>query len=158
MYTYTSAEKQALRYRQELIAFGQRIAATHFVTLNTNRDFTLEVAQRLLKLWTIEVERQVCGKNYKKRPSEERIEFLGVPEFTLAGCPHFHLYVKVPAAKWDKYERIATKRWDAIVNSGSIDVQRLSDDARSPERVLGYMTKRVSQNASLPFVHSALYA
>ena len=142
------------QYRNELIELGIRINPTHWVTLNLHRDATLEHALRYLKRWRVEILRRICGRRFYELPKSELIEFVGCPERSLAGHPHFHLVCRVPAAISSNFESIATERWKAIVPSGTSHIELINKQPESVHRIMSYATKNLDANSALPFVHS----
>lgn len=149
--------QSANQYRNQLVALGISIQPTHWVTLNLHRDATLEHAARYLKRWRVEILRRLCGRRFYELPESELIEFVGCPERSLAGHPHFHLVCRVPVASSAKFERIATDRWKAIVPSGTSYIELINKQPGSVHRVMSYATKHIDVNSALPFVHSRLF-
>lgn len=143
-------------YRDNLIALAISIKPTHWVTLNLHRDSTLENAARYLKRWRVEILRRLCGRRFYELPESELIEFVGCPERSLAGHPHFHLVCRVPAVLSDKFERLAAERWKAIVPSGTSHIELIDERPGSAHRIMSYATKHLDANSALPFVHSRL--
>ncbi len=143
-------------YRDQLIALGISLNPTHWVTLNLHRDATLEYAGRALKRWRVEILRRLVGRNFHKFPTTDLIEFMGCPEFSLAGHPHFHLVCRVPEQVVPDFERIATARWKYIVPSGTCHIALIEQQPNSVETIMNYATKNLDKTSSLPFVHSRL--
>jgi len=141
-------------YRNNLIALAISMNPTHWVTLNLHRDSTLDNAARYLRRWRVEILRRLYGRRFFDLPESELIEFVGCPERSIAGHPHFHLVCRVPAAASAKFERIATERWKAIVPSGTSHIELIDERAGSPHRVMSYATKHLDVNSTLPFIHS----
>ena len=148
--------QSADQYRDQVIALGIALQPTHWVTLNLHRDATLDHALRQLKRWRVEVLRRLCGRRFFEKADADLIEFLGCPERSLAGHPHFHLACRVPAAIATDFARVAEARWKAIVSSGTSDIQIIDKNPNSLSRVLAYATKHLNPRSSLPFVHSQL--
>lgn len=144
-------------YRDELIELGVNLQPTHWVTLNLHRDATLEHATRCLKRWRVEILRRLCGRRFFYLPDEELIEFIGCPEFSLAGHPHFHLVCRVPATLSAKFESVAADRWKAIVPSATSHTEQIDRQPGSARRVMGYATKHLDASSPVPFVHSRLF-
>lgn len=143
-------------YRDQLIALGVSIQPTHWVTLNLHRDSTLDYAARCLKRWRVEILRRLLGRRFFTLPEPDSIQFVGCPELSLAGHPHFHLVCHVPVSAAPNFERIADARWKAIVPSGTCHVELIDSQPGSSRRLMAYATKRLDRNSSLPFVHSHL--
>lgn len=144
------------QYRDQLIALGIGLKPTHWVTLNTHRDGTLDDAARYLKRWRVEILRRLCGRRFFALPEAELIHFVGCPERSLAGHPHFHLVCRVPVAVTDKFQPIAESRWKAIVPSGTSYIEVIRPNPGSLETLMSYTTKRLDPDSPLPFVHSRL--
>lgn len=143
-------------YRDELIALGASINPTHWVTLNLHRDATLEHAARCLKRWRVEVLRRLFGRRFFDLPEADLIEFVGCPEYTLAGHPHFHLVCRVPAPVAAQFMQLAAARWKAIVLSGTSHIELINPQPDSVRRVMSYATKYLNTTSAVPFVHSRL--
>lgn len=130
---------------------------THWVTLNLHRSCSLYVAERKLDRWRIELQRRLFGQKFFLKPDNELISYVGFPELTLTGHPHFHLSCRVPLAVTRKFCRIAATRWGRIVKSGKIDIQRVDDDPYSPRRMAIYATKDLDPRSPVPFVDSRIH-
>ena len=145
------------QYRNQLIELGISLKPTHWVTLNLHRDSTLDHAARLLKRWRVEVLRRLHGRRFFELPESDLMQFIGCPERTLAGHPHFHLACRVPTGSADKFERIASERWKAIVPSGTSHIELINEHPNSARNVMSYATKHMDAKSPLPFVHSRLF-
>ena len=144
-------------YRDQLMELGISLKPTHWVTLNLHRDSTLENAARHLKRWRVEILRRLFGRRFFERAESELLQFVGCPERSLAGHPHFHLVCRVPAEYAAKFVRIAEDRWKAIVPSGTSHIVEIDQQPGSPDRLMFYATKDLNPNSSVPFVHSSLF-
>jgi len=143
-------------YRDQLIALGVNLRPTHWVTLNLHRDATLEYAGRALKRWRVEILRRLLGRRFFELPTTALIEFMGCPEHSLAGHPHFHLVCRVPEQITPDFDRLAISRWKDIVPSGTCHIELIDHQPDSVQRIMSYATKRLDKNSPLPFVHSRL--
>lgn len=143
---------QAKRYRQGVVRLANQTHFTHWLTLNTHRECSLDTALKHLKRWRVEVFRRVHGRRFYELPADLLTEYMGCPELSAAGHPHFHLAVRVPAVAAAKFERAACHRWDSLVGPGSSHLVPMA--AEDQPKVLSYATKWVNPQSSLPFVHS----
>lgn len=143
-------------YRKELIEMAISIKPTHSVTLNLHRDSTLEHAVRHLKRWRVEIMRRMHGRRFYELRQSDMMEFVGCPERSLAGHPHFHLLCRVPLASFAKFECIAAERWKAIIPSGTSHIEAINVQPENIHRVMNYATKHLDANSAVPFVHSSL--
>lgn len=145
------------RYRSAFIEFASQHRFTHWLTLNTHRDCSMATAHQRLKRWHVEVLRHVHGAGHRQRPQAELFMYLGSPERSLAGHPHFHLAVVVPVGVTAKFEAAAARRWLAIVPGGTCDIQVIGPTASDQRTVLGYAAKWLDQSSDLPFIDSRLF-
>ena len=143
-------------YRNSLIELGISLKPTHWVTLNLHRDSTLDNATLYLKRWRVEILRRLFGRRFFKLDESELIEFIGCPERSLAGHPHFHLACRVPESASADFNRIATDRWKAIVPSGTSHIALIGRQPGDVHRIMSYATKRIDENSTQPFIHSNL--
>ena len=140
------------RYRQGVIQLAEQNCFTHWLTLNTHKECSLDTALRHLKRWRVEVFRRVHGQRFYKLPAESITQYMGCPELSAARHPHFHLAVRVPEDAAAKFERVACARWNSLVGSGSSHLVPMA--SRDQRVVLSYATKWLNAQSSLPFVHS----
>ncbi|MGB4913693.1 MAG: hypothetical protein WBO95_16500 [Candidatus Dechloromonas phosphoritropha] len=145
------------QYRHALLAQARTKHYSHWTTLNTHRDCSMDTAVRYLNRWRVEVLRRLHGQKFYRLPAEQLTQYFGCPEFTLSGQPHFHLACAVPESLAAKFERIAADRWLAIVPSGTHHIRRIGPTDQDQENILTYATKRLNPNAAVPFVDSRLY-
>ena len=108
-------------------------------TANFNRHIRLSEATRLLKSWQCNLDRKVIGKNWKKRPTEDRIFFTAFSEHEASNL-HFHMMLRLPVNSL-KAQRLAVKLWQFIVPSGSMWISTLSNDIDDRKQVVNYATK-----------------
>lgn len=144
-------------YRRAVFDFALARPATHWVTLNTFRDVTLDTASRYLKRWRVEVFRRLHGQRFYELPDDQLTYFFDCPEFTQAGHPHFHLRCCVPEPFSEKFVRVATERWEAIVPSGDVFIELIGPTEADQRHVLTYALKWIDPSSSLPFVDSRIY-
>lgn len=144
-------------YRDEVIALAVDLKPTHWVNLNLHRTATLETAVKNLKRWRVEILRRLFGRRFFELPDAELVQFVGCPERTLSGQPHFHLACRVPPAVSAKFVRLAEERWKAIVPSGSSHIVDMDSRPENVQRVMSYATKYLHPNSAEPFVHSQLF-
>jgi hypothetical protein len=148
------AHKQA--YRRAVFDFGFNKSATHWVTLNTYRDVTLETASRYLRRWRVEVLRRLHGQRFYLLPEDQVMSFFGCPELTQAGHPHFHLACRVPVPLFERFAQVAVARWQAIVPSGDAHIELIDPTEQDQRDVLGYALKWLDPDSSLPFIDSRM--
>lgn len=145
------------RYRQSFMDFARRGRFTHWLTLNTHRDCSISTATQRLKRWRVEVMRHVHGYRFYEKPQDELFWYLGCPELSLAGHPHFHLAVSVPEQAVKKFEVKAPYRWLDLMPSGTCDLQVIGSADADQRRVLGYAAKWLDPKSDVPFVDSRIY-
>jgi hypothetical protein len=142
----------ALAHNRQQLA--QRSRFTHFLTLNTHRECSIGTALKHLKRWRVEVFRHLHGYRFYRLPADQLTWYLGCPEWTAAGHPHFHLAMVVPEPAAPKLELVAHRRWEGIMPSGTSHLSCIGPGADDQRRVLGYATKCLDARAGHPFVHS----
>jgi hypothetical protein len=146
------------RYRSAFMDYALRHRFTHWLTLNTHRDCSMATASQRLRRWHVEVLRHVHGAGNGRLPRDELFWYLGCPEWSLAGHPHFHFAVVVPARVAARFEAAAPRRWLAIVPSGTCDIQAIGPTDADQRKVLGYSAKWLDPQSELPFVDSRFFA
>lgn len=142
------------RYRTGFMLLAQQSKFTHWLTLNTHRDCSLATADKHLKRWRVELFRRLHGQRFHETAPDQRTLYLGCPELSGAGHPHFHLAVAVPELVKLKFEQIVDRRWKYIVSSGTTHLVPIGPTADDQRAVLSYASKWLDPNAALPFVHS----
>ena len=145
------------RMRDALIEFASRRERTHWVTLNTHRDLSIDHAYRRLKRWRVEMLRRLHGRKFHRVPERERFEYFGAPHFTAVVEPHFHLACSVPPHLTEKFLRHAATRWKAIVPSGTCHIEGIDTDPSSPRRIAAYALRVFHPRQELAFVDSRIY-
>ena len=145
-------------YRHAVLGFALAGSATHWLTLNTFRDATLNTALRYLRRWRVEVFRGLHGQRFYQLPEDQLTYFFGCPELTQAGHPHFHLACRVAESLHDKFIRLATARWEAIVPSGDVFIEPIGPTEADQQFVLLYALKWLNPSSALPFVDSRIFS
>ena len=133
---------------------AQQSRFTHWLTLNTHRDCSLATACKHLMRWRVELLRRLHGQRFYQAGPDQRTWYLGCPELSAAGHPHFHLAVVVPQGVTAKFELVAPQRWKSIVSSGTSHLVPIGPTLEDQRVVLGYAAKWLDPNADVPFVHS----
>lgn len=113
------------RYRTGFLQLAKQTQFTHWLTLNTHRDCSRLTAGKYLRRWRVEMLRLLHGKHFYKKPADLLTWYLGCPEESLAGHPHFHLALVVPKLVAPKFEVIARLHWERIVKSGTGHLMRI---------------------------------
>lgn len=142
------------RYRAGFMQLAQRSTFTHWLTLNTHRDCSLATASQHLKRWRVEMLRRLHGQRFFKTPPDQLTWYLGCPELSGAGHPHFHLALSVPEPVKPDFEAKFDVRWKYIVRSGTTHLVPIGPTLDDQRVVLGYASKWLDPGADLPFVHS----
>ncbi|MBT9455072.1 MAG: hypothetical protein IV097_00480 [Burkholderiaceae bacterium] len=142
------------RYKAAFMLLAQQSRFTHWLTLNTHRDCSVATAARYLKRWRVEVLRHVHGYRFYNLPTDQVTLYLGCPELSPVGHPHFHLAVAVPALATPKFELAAPRRWKDILPSGTSHLVPIGSSPDDQRKVLAYASKLLNQHADLPFLHS----
>jgi len=150
------AKRQA--YRRAVLGFALTKPATHWVTLNTYRDVTLDAASRYLRRWRVEVFRRLHGQRFYQLPEDELTYFFGCPEHALGGQPHFHLACRVAETLHAKFIQAATARWKAIVSSGDVYIELIGPTEADQRFVHLYALKWLDRSSALPFVDSRMFS
>lgn len=141
-------------FRAGVIELTQALHPTHWLTLNTHRDCSMGTALEHLKRWRVEVLRRVHGQKFYALPPDQVVTYVGFPEFSAAGHPHFHLAVFVPTATRHPFEPVAHSRWKQIVRSGTSHLVPIGEKPEDRRVVLGYATKCLDPDADVPFIDS----
>ena len=142
------------RYREGFMQLAQQSRFTHWLTLNTHRDCSVATASKHLMRWRVEMFRHVHGQRFYRNAPDQLLWYLGCPELSGAGHPHFHLAVVVPELVTAKFEQAVDRRWKYIVSSGTTYLVPIGPTADDQRVVLGYASKWLDPSADLPFVHS----
>ena len=143
------------KLREASVAFGLERDRTHWVTLNTNRELSSRDAEARLRRWRVELMRRLHGRNFYMLSHEERFEFIGAPELTGYGHPHFHLACSVPQPVRDRFIRHAERRWLDIVPSATCHIEEMGATRMTRWKVLTYGMKGIDRNSSV--IDSRLY-
>lgn len=114
------------------------------ITANFNRSMTYAAGRDKIKAWASFVDRKLHGRLYYRKPIEQRLFFVAVPELGACGDNlHYHLLVRVPAASKEKFQRIAEQIWRSLVKCGSLFVQDIADSDLDRQRVVSYDMKDI---------------
>jgi hypothetical protein len=142
------------RYRAAFMQFARQGKFTHWLTLNTHRQCSLATASKHLRRWRVEMFRRLHGQHFHKSAPDQVTWYLGCPELSGAGHPHFHLAVAVPELVTVRFEAKFDYRWKLIVPSGTCHLVPIGPTPDDQRAVLGYAAKWLDPRADLPFVHS----
>jgi len=118
----------------------------YFITANMNRPTNWLGARRLLKDWHARVDRKLLGKNWAQK-HDKRSFFIAFYEGAETN-EHWHLLLKVANEKNEIFENIAGAHWDYLVQSGSLDVQRLAT-RKDAQKAGSYMTKELYKDGAI---------
>ncbi|MFB9148979.1 hypothetical protein [Roseovarius ramblicola] len=134
---------QRLQMQDELRQRLRDYRFSHFITLASNfQPLSYQRMRDVLKAWDAQVNREINGPKWAKRP-DERLLWFAFPE-KLDVNPHWHLIAQVDspieeqarAERTKRLPQIGEKHWLRLVPRGSYDCQ----DVESP-RVIDYVTK-----------------
>jgi hypothetical protein len=113
------------------------------ITANFNRPVSYVAGRDKLKTWSSFVDRCLLGRRYYRKPADQRLFFVAVPEVGLSsGYLHFHLLARLPEERATRFESIAMAAWVDLNRAGSLFVQRIEDEPGSLRRVIGYDLKQ----------------
>jgi hypothetical protein len=116
---------------------------SHFITMASNfQSLSYQRMREVLKAWDAQVNREINGPKWAKRP-DERLLWFAFPE-KLDVNPHWHLIAQVDspieeparAERTKRLPQIGEKHWLSLVKQGSFDCQ----DVETPN-VIEYVTK-----------------
>ena len=127
--------------RRGLIEFARQINPTHDLTLNFHEYYRPEVAVARLTTWYRHILQRLFGRNCYQLPSNQLIEFVAFPEFSLAGYPHFHCPIRIPTSHLSYFQRIAANRWKAIVPTSTLYLQPIGQTEQDYADCFDYVTK-----------------
>jgi len=119
---------------------------TLHITANFNRPTTYEAGRDKIKTWASFVDRKLHGRLYYRKPIEQRLFFVAVPE--LGACSdnlHFHLLAKVPDESLICFRQVAEANWLSLVKYGSLHVQEIAGSEGDQLRVVSYDLKEVGR-------------
>lgn len=133
------------RWKAAMMDWLDSFRFTHAITLVWNRSVGLDRARSDLKLLMREVDQRLLGSRFHKVPSRYRTQAM----FAFEGYGHDHTHVhslwKAPAGKWFALGKMFPRKrggiWNAIVESGSYDVEACSWHGSNPE-ITGYILKQ----------------
>jgi hypothetical protein len=139
--------------RHGLIEFARQINPTHDLTLNFHKYYRPEIAVALLTKWYRHILQRLFGRQCYQLPREQLIEFVAFPEFSLAGYPHYHCPIRIPASHLSYFQRIAADRWKAIVPTSSLYLQPIGQTERDQAALFDYVTK---SSSAKEVIHSSM--
>lgn len=115
------------------------------VTANFNRHTSFRTGRDKLKVWSSFVERDLFGRIYYKKPVNERMFFAAIPESGLISENlHYHMLLKLPEHKHDRFHKIAEGIWKNKVSAGSLYIQQINPTDKDRERVTAYDLKEAN--------------
>lgn len=114
------------RLTQSMGEWLQDHGFTHFVTLAFNRMETIDSARKNLNKFHAKLDRKILGKNYYKKPKDQRTFFVAFIEHMNSNF-HYHLLLKTPNQYISRLEFHLDSSWQKVVNSGSSNVQAIYD-------------------------------
>lgn len=122
---------------------------SHFVTLNFHRRYSDAAAQQKLRLWSLDViARLFRSPTFAQSSLHDIFRFIAFFEDTMNDEPHLHLLLYVDPARAVRFELIASRFWQAIVPSGTCDVQQITQTTADLHRVISYATKQTNRAIS----------
>ena len=85
------------------------------ITANFNRPTTYAAGRDKIKTWASFVDRKLHGRLYYRKPIEQRLFFVAVPEFGACGDNlHYHLLAKVPDESMIRFKPVAEGNADQL--------------------------------------------
>ena len=119
---------------------------TLHITANFNRPTTYVAGRDKIKTWASFVDRKLHGRLYYRRPIEQRLFFVAIPELGACGDNlHFHLLAKVPGESMIRFRQVAEANWLSLVRCGSLHVQEIATSEGDQQRVVSYDLKEVGR-------------
>jgi len=114
------------------------------ITANFNRDTTIRTGYNKLKTWASFIDRKLFGRNYFKKPTDQRLFFFAFPEIgSESEFLHYHLLAKLPEAHHQTFAELAEPVWLESVPAGSLYVQRIGNGESDLQRVISYDLKDI---------------
>ncbi|MEN3372009.1 hypothetical protein [Dechloromonas sp. ZS-1] len=114
------------------------------ITANFNRETSLRTGSAKLKTWASFIDRKLFGRNYYKKPNDQRLFFFAFPEIgSESEFLHYHLLAKLPETRHQKFTELAEQIWLDEVKTGSLYVQRIGNDESDLQRVISYDLKDI---------------
>jgi hypothetical protein len=144
--SYAPRYLDAIEKQDEIRKWLASLSWTHFVTITFNEQTTMLSARRLLRQFHYELDRQLFGKRFLKRPPEGRTFFIAFPE--VAAALHWHALFRVDPAVTERFEQNIAYTLKAAAKAASCDVQRINSDADT-QRIISYITKDAWQQRSI---------
>jgi hypothetical protein len=122
---------------------------SHFVTLNFHRQYSDVAAQQKLRLWSLDmIARLFRSPTFATSSLHDIFRFIAFFEDTMKDEPHLHLLLNVDPDRAVRFELIASRLWQAIVPSGTCDVQLIKQTSADLQRVISYATKQTNRPIS----------
>jgi hypothetical protein len=125
--------------RDELKKMLREFPAKHHLTLAFHQQINMESATKKVKHWHNHMSRRLFGRHFRDLPSDQRIEFLLLPEGGHANL-HFHGLIRLPETHQPYFERIAQYRWRRVAFKGTLHFAPI-DPVKGPEGWFTYITK-----------------
>jgi hypothetical protein len=114
--------------------------AQHHLTLAFHQQINMENATKKIKHWHRHMSRRLFGRHFRDLPSDQRIEFLLLPEGGHANL-HFHGLIRLPETHRPYFERIALSRWRHVAFKGTLKFGPFDPIKGGPEGWYSYITK-----------------
>ena len=133
-HTYSAV---SARYRNEWITYLSNEQWDFWITLNFNQQRSFTTASAALMKFEARLNRSILGKNWRKKPMDQRVQFIAFPEHPETNF-HYHVFIRTPKA--ERFEALATKHWRTLVPGGQAHVKTVEGDENWKE-VSGYSTK-----------------
>ncbi len=144
-----SISQQSNRFKHQVLrpAMVELLLELNFewhITANFNRVTTTTNGRDKLKAWSSFIDRRLHGRNYYRKPTEERLFFAAVPEVGAGSTHlHYHLLAKLPESRDSEFPLIAESTWKQFAPIGSLFVQRIGNAEADVKRVVSYDLKHV---------------
>ena len=129
-------------YKKALEKFIMDRNLPHFVTFNFNRRCSANAANKYIRRWHARVDRYLLGRNWSKKASDERTEYIGFIE-NIESNTHVHTMLRYAQSNRSVPIDVQIAFWKKIVPGGQLDIQL----ARSRRKVASYITKALKCRA-----------
>ncbi len=100
----------------------------------------MDRAKKKIAIWYLYLMRRLFGRNYTQRISEQRFDFLLLPE-SAYGYLHFHGLIHIPPSHLEYFHRLASTRWIAVAPRGEMLCAPIGPTTEDRERWFTYITK-----------------
>ncbi len=110
-----------------------------FGTLVFNDYASVERGRYALRKLHGRIDRKLFGKGFSKISSGSRTFFFAFPERITSNL-HYHLYIRPPVGKLDRFIEVAPDLWKKICPSGNLDLDPISSE-ESLRKGSYYITK-----------------